>query len=282
MVEEKYRIVFYGEVALWSDVDEAKRNIGAMFKVNAATVEKMFAARPAIIKSGLNHETAVRYKMAFEQTGAVCVVEQIVPEPSVRRPASGEVADGQAPAPSDDMQEPTAGKSTVSMTCPKCGQRQPEAAECAKCGIFIDKFRQLQSVPHVDRQEMEQNEMLSEAIRSGIRDERTWAMLCHLAALAGCLLPLGNILGPLAIWLLKKNESSFIDEHGKAALNFQITITLAMILVIPVSLLSITKYVLIPLFAVLFCYWLYVIIRSALAARRGDDADIGPCLQVLR
>jgi hypothetical protein len=55
---------------------------------------------------------------------------------------------------------------------------------------------------------------------------RLWAMLCHLAGFAG-LLPIvpafGSILGPLIIWLIKKNEFSFVDEQGKEALNFQIT-----------------------------------------------------------
>jgi uncharacterized Tic20 family protein len=57
---------------------------------------------------------------------------------------------------------------------------------------------------------------------------RTWNMLCHLSALAGFVgIPLGNILGPLLVWQLKKNEFPSVDTHGKAALNFQITITIA-------------------------------------------------------
>jgi uncharacterized Tic20 family protein len=55
---------------------------------------------------------------------------------------------------------------------------------------------------------------------------RTWAMLCHLAGLAW-ILPItpafGSVLGPLIVWLIKKNEYPFVDEQGKEALNFQIT-----------------------------------------------------------
>jgi uncharacterized Tic20 family protein len=55
---------------------------------------------------------------------------------------------------------------------------------------------------------------------------RTWAMLCHLAGLAW-ILPItpafGSVLGPLVVWLIKKNDHPFIDEQGKEALNFQIT-----------------------------------------------------------
>lgn len=55
---------------------------------------------------------------------------------------------------------------------------------------------------------------------------RTWAMLCHLAGFAGVLpiVPLiGCLLGPLIVWLLKKNEFPFVDEQGKEVVNFQIT-----------------------------------------------------------
>jgi hypothetical protein len=39
--------------------------------------------------------------------------------------------------------------------------------------------------------------------------ERTWGMFCHLAALAGYIIPFGNIIGPLIIWLIKKDESDY-------------------------------------------------------------------------
>jgi uncharacterized protein len=54
---------------------------------------------------------------------------------------------------------------------------------------------------------------------------RTWAMLCHLSALAGLIFGwLGNILGPLLVWQIKKNEMPEIEPYGKEALNFQLTI----------------------------------------------------------
>jgi len=60
-------------------------------------------------------------------------------------------------------------------------------------------------------------------------DERQWALFTHLSALLGFLIPFGNVLGPLIFWQIKKNESSFIDDQGKEALNFQITFSLVMI-----------------------------------------------------
>ena len=57
---------------------------------------------------------------------------------------------------------------------------------------------------------------------------RTWNMLCHLSALAGYIIPFGNVLGPLLIWQIKKIEFPSVEEHGKAALNFQLTVLIAL------------------------------------------------------
>jgi len=55
-------------------------------------------------------------------------------------------------------------------------------------------------------------------------DVRTWNVLCHATALAGFFVPwAGHILGPLIVWLVKRNDSPEIDEHGKESLNFQIS-----------------------------------------------------------
>ena len=59
------------------------------------------------------------------------------------------------------------------------------------------------------------------------KEALTWGMLCHLSALCLFIFPaFGNILGPLILWLLKKNDHPFIDEHGKESLNFQISMTI--------------------------------------------------------
>ena len=58
------------------------------------------------------------------------------------------------------------------------------------------------------------------------KDARTWATICHLSALIMLVgVPLGNILGPLVVWLAKRQEYEFVDDQGKEALNFQITFT---------------------------------------------------------
>lgn len=62
------------------------------------------------------------------------------------------------------------------------------------------------------------------------KDEQNWAMFCHLAALSGFVIPFGNVIGPLILWLIKKDTMPLVDQHGKEAVNFQITVTIAMLI----------------------------------------------------
>jgi len=56
------------------------------------------------------------------------------------------------------------------------------------------------------------------------KDARMWAMICHLSALAGLVVPVvGCVVGPLVIWQIKKDEFPFVGEQGKEAVNFQIS-----------------------------------------------------------
>jgi uncharacterized Tic20 family protein len=55
------------------------------------------------------------------------------------------------------------------------------------------------------------------------QEERTMGILIHLLAI------LTGFLGPLILWLVKKDSSRFIDHHGKEALNFQITLTIVLL-----------------------------------------------------
>ena len=56
-----------------------------------------------------------------------------------------------------------------------------------------------------------------------------WAMFAHLSALAGHLIPFGNIIGPLVIWMMKRDEFPLVSDQGKESLNFQISITIYLI-----------------------------------------------------
>jgi len=56
------------------------------------------------------------------------------------------------------------------------------------------------------------------------KDARMWAMICHLSGLAGLIVPIiGCVVGPLVVWQMKKEEFTFVNEQGKEAVNFQIS-----------------------------------------------------------
>lgn len=87
---------------------------------------------------------------------------------------------------------------------------------------------------------MEENKVLSET-------ERNWAMLCHLSGFAAYFFPFGGIIGPLICWLSKKDESAWIDENGKAAMNFNLSILLYCILLVPLCFIIVGIFLIIAL-----------------------------------
>ena len=104
---------------------------------------------------------------------------------------------------------------------------------------------------------------------------RMWNMLCHLSALAACVgIPFGNILGPLIIWQIKKNEFPSVDTHGKAALNFQITVTIAAVIGGAAALVLsffCVGYLLIPVVMLIGLAALVFAVIAGIKANNGED-----------
>lgn len=98
------------------------------------------------------------------------------------------------------------------------------------------------------------------------QDDRNLGMLCHLIALVGLLIPFGNILGPLVIWLVKKDQSSFVDTEGKEALNFNITVAIAGF----VSFLLMAVAIGFVLVVIVAIFWIVMAIVAASKASSGE------------
>jgi uncharacterized protein len=98
------------------------------------------------------------------------------------------------------------------------------------------------------------------------RDVRTWNVLCHATALAGFFVPwAGHILGPLIVWLAKRNDSSEIDENGKESLNFQISMLIYNVIAGVLCLLLIGFVIL----AILHILNLVLVIVASIQASEG-------------
>jgi len=103
---------------------------------------------------------------------------------------------------------------------------------------------------------------------------RTWTILCHASAFLGFFVPVaGHIAGPLIVWLVKRDESPEIDEHGKESVNFQISMFIyASILgvITFILLFVLIGFLLIPLFAILFLADVVLVIIASLKASEGQ------------
>ena len=62
-------------------------------------------------------------------------------------------------------------------------------------------------------------------------NQKNIATFIHLSTFCRFLIPLGNFIGPIVLWSINKDKSSFIDKHGKQAINFQISILLYVLII---------------------------------------------------
>src|SRR5438552_7964794 len=84
---------------------------------------------------------------------------------------------------------------------------------------------------------------------------RTWCILAHATALVGFLVPVaGHIVGPLIIWLAKRQDSPEIDAHGKESINFQISMVIwnAIALILCLVLIGIPILILLHILNIIF------------------------------
>ena len=93
-----------------------------------------------------------------------------------------------------------------------------------------------------------------------------WAVITHLSALAGLVLPVGNILAPLVLWLVKKAEVPSLDQVGKDVLNFQISWSIYLLLS-GLSMFFCIGVVLLPVAAIA---WLVFLILGTIKASNGE------------
>jgi uncharacterized Tic20 family protein len=110
------------------------------------------------------------------------------------------------------------------------------------------------------------NETTPGSVSTPTQDERTWGTIAHLAAFAGFFAPFaGNAIGPLVVWLIKREQSAFVEAHAKEALNFNITVLIGYC----VSALFIVVFIGFLLMGALFFYWLAMTIVAAIKAGEG-------------
>ena len=103
-------------------------------------------------------------------------------------------------------------------------------------------------------------------------DERTWAMLGHLSAFSAFITGLGCVIGPLIVWLIKRDTMPFAGEQALEALNFNITAIIAgaALGVFTLITLGIGALITVPAFFVLFVGWFVLTVVAAVKANGGE------------
>jgi uncharacterized Tic20 family protein len=139
----------------------------------------------------------------------------------------------------------------MNRTCPACSVRldQP-AATCPQCGANLTTGG------------------TDQATGAGAVDQevRSTAVVAHLSTFAGLVVPFGSVIGPLAVWLTRRDRDPFIDDAGREALNFGISIAIygAVLLVAALMLVGI------PLLMVGVVAWVVLASLAAVKASQGQ------------
>jgi uncharacterized Tic20 family protein len=108
-----------------------------------------------------------------------------------------------------------------------------------------------------------QDSIMSDSATSDVN----WAMVCHLSGLTTYIgIPLGNVIAPLAIWLLKKDKDPRVNEAGREAVNFNISFTIYG-LVAGLLCWLLIGFIFMP---VLFVVHIVLVIQATLKANKGE------------
>jgi uncharacterized Tic20 family protein len=102
---------------------------------------------------------------------------------------------------------------------------------------------------------MDQQPTSSSAVSGSSSSVRTWCILAHATALVGFLVPVaGHIVGPLIVWLAKRQDSPEIDAHGKESMNFQISMLIwnAIAAILIIVLIGIPILILLHILNIIF------------------------------
>jgi uncharacterized Tic20 family protein len=137
------------------------------------------------------------------------------------------------------------------MTCPACSARLDQQAQvCPHCGANLAPVG------------------AHEATGAGTVDQevRTTAVAAHLSTLAGLVVPFGSVIGPLALWLTRRDRDPFIDQAGREALNFGISIAIYGM----VALVAALMLVGIPLLIIGMIAWVVGASLAAVKASQGQ------------
>jgi uncharacterized Tic20 family protein len=135
----------------------------------------------------------------------------------------------------------------MNRTCPACSARLDQrASTCPQCGANL----------------------AAGGANEGTVDQeiRNTAVAAHLSTFAGLVVPFGSVIGPLAVWLTRRDRDPFIDQAGREALNFGISIAIYGLVMLAAALMLIG----IPFLIVGVIAWVVLASLAAAKASQGQ------------
>ncbi len=104
-------------------------------------------------------------------------------------------------------------------------------------------------------------------------EERNWALAAHLSTFTFFFSGIGMLLGPLIVWLVKRDQSPFVAAHAREALNFNITVLIAATVLVVFTLGTLGLGIILawPAAVALFIAWIALPIMAAIRASEGRE-----------
>jgi uncharacterized Tic20 family protein len=105
-------------------------------------------------------------------------------------------------------------------------------------------------------------------------EEKQWALFAHLSALTALFTGIGAIVGPLVIWLIKRDTMPFVADQAKEALNFNITVAIAVLVLSALGgllLVVLIGFVFFLLAWLVGLAWLVLTIIATIKASNGES-----------
>jgi uncharacterized protein len=137
-------------------------------------------------------------------------------------------------------------------TCPACSARLDRQAQtCPRCGANLAAGVTNQATG-------------ADAVDQAVRNT---AVAAHLSTFAGLVVPFGSVIGPLAVWLTRRDRDPFIDDAGREALNFGISIAAYGLVMLVAALMLVG----IPFLVVGVVTWVVLASMAAVKASEGQS-----------
>lgn len=137
-------------------------------------------------------------------------------------------------------------------TCPACSARLARQAQtCPQCGANLAASVTNQATG-------------ADAVDQAVRNT---AVAAHLSTFAGLVVPFGSVIGPLAVWLTRRDRDPFIDDAGREALNFGISIAAYGLVMLVAALMLVG----IPFLIVGVVTWVVLASMAAVKASEGQS-----------